>query len=358
MFRENKKIIQLCFIISIFVLIVLNIIKYSDNIISFIDKFFLILTPFVIGFWIAYIFNPVVLFLEEKLKFKKSIAILSIYTIVLTVLILFFSFLVPQLLEGSFQMTSEVSKWINKFNFNSISQKDIPFYDVLNENLKSIMIKASEIINNFVTNLSFMLVSITSIFFNFVLGIIISIYMLIEKNTLKNLFINILKTFLGKEKTSKTTNFAKEVNLIFSKFLTGLIVEAIIVGALAFVLLSILGIKYSYILAFIIMFTNVIPYFGPFIGAIPAIIVSLTQSFDKSIWCAILILILQQFDGNFIGPKIMGNYIGLSPIWIILSITIGGGFFGLNGMILAIPFAAIIKILFQKLMIKKQEKNN
>ncbi len=127
-------------------------------------------------------------------------------------------------------------------------------------------------------------------------------------------------------------------------------------GCLAFIGLSILNVRYALVLAVIICFTNVIPYIGPFIGAVPAVVATLTYDPAKAFWVLIFILVLQQFDGNLIGPRVMGNYIGLAPIWIILSITIGGGFAGILGIILAIPTGAILKIVFTELVEKQESK--
>jgi predicted PurR-regulated permease PerM len=113
-----------------------------------------------------------------------------------------------------------------------------------------------------------------------------------------------------------------------------------------------MGVRYAPILGLIICLTNMIPYFGAFIGAVPAVLATLMYDPIKAIWVAVFIIVLQQVDGNVIGPRVMGNYIGLEPIWIIFAIAFGGGFGGLLGMILAIPLGAVVKIIITRLVTK------
>ena len=150
----------------------------------------------------------------------------------------------------------------------------------------------------------------------------------------------------------------KECNTIFSSFIIGKSLDSLIIGIICFILMTILKLPYSVLLSVIVGITNMIPYFGPFIGAIPGVVLFLVISPIKSIIFAVMILALQQFDGLYLGPKILGNSTGLKPLWVIFGITVGGAYAGVLGMFLGVPVVGVIAHLLNKSITSRLEKKN
>ncbi len=356
MFKEKKGFIEYLVLFFTGVLITAMLIMRSETIVASVLKIFTILTPFYVAFGIAYILNHPINAIQERLKIKRAFAILVTYLGLVILVALFGRLLLPQLISSTVSLASELTTGASHIG-PTLSQLDFgPLQQMVTDNLARI----TEYMGNFTTflldNLTNFFATVTSTVMNMVFGIIISIYMLLERDNMKKLFGKLTRTLLKPEHAEPFIDFAKEANNIFGHYITGLIVEAFIIGCLAFLGLSLLGVRYAIVLALIIMLTNVIPYVGPFIGAVPAIVTTLLYDPMLALWVALFIVVLQQVDGNFIGPKVMGNFIGLSPIWIILSITIGGGYGGLMGILLAIPTGAMLKIILGKLLQRLEEK--
>lgn len=351
MIKNNKKFIEKYAIVLIGLLILGFMYMNIDSISSGFSKLFSILKPFFIAFFIAYIFNTVVVFLKERLKIKNGIAILIVYGFFVVIMVFIVIIVIPIVVQSIVQIINEMPDYADNL-IQIMKSMDI---NILNEIEKYVdknsigsLQRISKALNYFLNNFLIFITNIGSAVVTISFSLIISVYMLIEKESLKSLGYKILKKMLNEEKSVEFIKFSKKANIIFSNFLTGLIVQASILGILCFIGFLILKVKYALLLSVIIACTNVIPYIGPFIGAAPAVLVTLFYAPMKALWVCVLILILQQVDANIVGPKIMGNYIGLSPFWIILTIAVGGGFFGIMGMILSIPIAAIIKIILSE----------
>ncbi|WP_461205379.1 AI-2E family transporter [Clostridium sp. DL1XJH146] len=350
MFKDKRNFIEYCTIFFIGVLLTAMIIFNFQGIKNSATKFFSVLTPFYIGFGIAYILNRPVYYISRKFKINLAAIIAITYLLLMLIITLFIVKGLPMVFDNLINLVNAISisisnlpQYLDQYNLG-------PIQSIIDENISKITDYLGIISTFLLNNTMKIFVSITSTLMNVFFGVIISIYMLADKGKLKKLGDYLITALFNREKGEKISEFLKEVNNIFSHFLSGLIVEAIIVGFLAFIGFSLMGVKYAAVLGLTLCMTNVIPYIGPFLGSIPAIIATLTYNPLKAIWVAIFIIILQQFDGNFIGPKVMGNYIGLDPLLIILAITIGGAYAGVLGILLAIPTAAILKIIFNRLI--------
>ncbi len=348
MFKLEKsfisKLVAVCLAIFITAYAILQINTVNYLVLKMLD----VLKPFVIGFAIAYILNKPIMFVHNRLKLKYGFSILSIYLVLLILLATFSAFVMPTIIDSGVSLALEISKGVGVLG-NMVKNIDIkPVRTFLESNINKIAEGLTNISNFIVVNITSMFSAIAATFMNVFFGIIISIYMLIDKQKLVKLFKRTIIILFGQKRGDGLIKYFSEANLIFSSFISGLIIESLIVGIIAFIFFSLFNVKYAMILALVITFTNVIPYVGPFIGAIPAVTATLLYDPVKALWVAVFVAILQQVDANFIGPRVMGNYIGLDPIWIILSITIGGGFFGVPGILLAIPTGALIKIILSR----------
>ncbi len=200
------------------------------------------------------------------------------------------------------------------------------------------------------------LLSVSSGVFKFVMGFVISIYILKDKELFGRGFRKFFFAKFSETNAERILEFSRDSDRIFSRFLIGKFIDSVIIGIIAFVGFYLLKAPYPLLLSLIIGITNMIPYFGPFIGAVPVTVITLFFDPIRSLWVLAYIFALQQFDGFILGPKILGKSLGLSPFWIILAILIGGGLFGVIGMLIGVPIMAIFKNIIAKHIEKELSK--
>lgn len=330
--------------------------------------------PFIIGFVMAYLFNFILKFYEEivlnfkainnmKRKRKRSISILLTYITVILVSYLFVNFVFPQLLSSVVGLANDIPTYVKNVTqlFIDISEN----LDISEEYYSILVQKWDEAINyiirfatDFIPILGNAVKSTVSSIWNIVLGIIISTYLLMDKERFFGLSKKTVIALFSEKTASKIIELTHRSNIIFGKFIGGKLLDSFIIGILTFVVISIFNMPYTILIAFIIAITNVIPFFGPFIGAIPSAIIILFVSPIKALWFLLIIVIIQQIDGNIIGPKILGDSLGISAFWILFSLLITGKIFGFIGLIIGVPLFAIIYSIvkdFVESRLKKKE---
>lgn len=368
--------------ISVYALIVIccSIIFYfvASQIGSFSEKISIligILYPFIIGFAIAYLLNFILKFYEHtildnvqgssKLKkgHKRSISLILTYLTAAGIFYLFVHFIVPQLIDSIMGLVNDVPMYVDnatKF-FNDVMKETnlSPEYTALiqeqmNRYINIIMDFAKEVIPVVGNTLKM----IASSIWNIVLGIIISVYLLIDKEYFFAINRKITCALFSDKMASRIFELTHRTNEIFGKFLSGKIIDSAIIGVLSFVVFSIFKIPYTLLISVIIGVTNIIPFFGPFIGAIPSGIIILFVSPTKALIFIILVFIIQQLDGNVIGPKILGDSIGISAFWILFAILVAGKFLGIVGMIIGVPlFAIVYSVIKEDVEFRLKNKN-
>ncbi len=323
---------------------------------------FKVLLPFVVGGIMAYLFNFILVFYEEKLlrnrakteKQKRAIGIILTYATVAIILYVFATFIVPQITSSILGIANNIPVYIENTSkwFIEVNEK---FY--IPEELYQIALdKWNEAINigiSYATNLipkfAGLIRDILSSIWNVILGVIVSTYLLIEKEEFLALSRKIVTAIFSEKNSKELMRIGTMSNEIFGKFIGGKILDSMIIGLLTFVVLSIFRIPYTVLVSFIVGITNVIPFFGPFIGAIPGTIIILFESPIKSLWFIVIIIVIQQIDGNIIGPKILGDSLGISSFWILFSLLVTGKLLGLVGLIIGVPvFAILYSILKDK----------
>ena len=332
----------------------------------------LVLQPFTIGIIIAYILDFILKFFEEKvLSFKKmsklksktrrTLGLILTYITAFLLLRLFIQFVLPQLIDSIVGLLNDVPSYISNSNklINglidklNLSDKNVALInEKLNEMVDYIINLARELLpllGNFVKN-------IASSIWNIVLGIIISIYLLADKEKFIAIGRKIIWAIFPEKGADKILEIAHRSNLMFGKFLSGKILDSFIIGVLMFIILNIAKIPYALLVSVIVGITDVIPFFGPFIGAIPSFIIILFVNPIKALWFLIIVLIVQQVDGNIIGPKILGDSVGLSAFWILFAILVAGEFLGLVGMVIGVPLFAIFYSLVKEFIENKLKK--
>lgn len=316
-----------------------------------------ILIPFFWGFGIAYILNPMLVKLETKRKMKRIPAMFICYAVFFGVIGLFFTIVTPIILRNLFdiiEMLPEymdaLQSWFDNTLLNLTLIEKLKLKEYIQSNISGISTMLLEFLNLTINGVVTKVIGVTSGLLKFIVGIIVSAYVLTEKERFAKSSKKFILAMYGEVKSKKILSFFELCNQVFSNFFIGKAIDSFIIGIIAFAGFSLMKAPYSLLLSLIIGVTNMIPYFGPFIGAFPAILITLFVSPIKAFWVAVFILVLQQVDGNIIGPKILGDKVGISPFYIILSILIGGGFFGMIGMLFAVPLFKIISILIDKYM--------
>lgn len=372
-FESNKKYFTICiytlFVIAIGAIIVYLIMNLKDTkrgITHLID----VLSPFLIAFFIAFLLNPIVLklntFFQDICKLKshklcKFLSILFSYLLVLGVLTITLFYVIPQIADSISDLTKNLPAMYNGIiDYLKTLEEKFPNLDfqVIEKNITDSLPQLVNFGTNFVTKVVSVSFSIVKVLINIVLSVVISCYMLSDKKLLITNTKRFLYAVLPIQKASALCQTAKECNTIFSSFIIGKSIDSLIIGIICFILMSILQLPYSILISVVIGITNMIPYFGPFIGAIPGVLIYLFIKPVDAIIFAAMIFLLQQFDGLYLGPKILGESTGLKPLWVIFAITIGGAYFGVLGMFLGVPIIAVISYLLNKFVSQKLKKRN
>lgn len=319
-----------------------------------LGKYLSVFTPFIMGFVIAYLFNFILEFYEEKLlknlkkkNIRRLLGVLLTYITAFFMFILFLEFVFPQVLDSIIGIVNDMPVYIKEVSdyILKLEQKlDLP--DDLKKILMSKWAEFMDFMLVFGTNLlpkigNFTKTLVSSIW-NIILALIISVYLLIDKEQLLALVTKITKSLLSEERASRFVELVHRGDNIFGKFLSGKVLDSLIVGVLTFVVLSIVKMPYTSLVAFIIGVTNIIPFFGPFIGAVPSFFIIVFQSLPMALWFILIIFVIQQIDGNIIGPKILGDSLGISAFWILFSLLIAGKLFGFIGLVIGVPLFVFI----------------
>lgn len=325
-----------------------------------------ILAPFIYGIGIAYVLNSSLKFLErtvfaniQKKNIKRCLSISTTYVLLFSFLIWLISYLLPEI-RTSIVDVSEYFKTFDINTFNQMIKENIPIdnktIDELTIYMQDFLSKFLKEFPNYAKKILSSTINIASVLLNVILGIVISIYILFDKEDIAKRTKKIVCSILPKKTAFSLIDFCRKSNTTFEKFFVGKIIDSTIIGIIFFVGASLLKAPFAVLLSIIIGVTNMIPFFGPFIGAIP--VVFITLMFDianplKAVWITIFILLLQQFDGNILGPKILGDSIGVKPIGIIFSIIVGGALFGPAGMFFGVPIFAVIFSTVNNIVDKK-----
>lgn len=323
-----------------------------------VNKYLSIFQPIITGGIMAYLFNFILEFFEKWIlsklfsvdKNKKLIRIIGIiltYLVVALLFYLFLKFVLPQLISSIMGLVNDIPGYFtaitNKINeITSDFYIDEAYYDIIlskwNEFVEYIIGFATDL----VPKLGNLTKTIISSIWNIVLGIIVSIYLLLDKERFKALSKKIVVSIFSEKNANRIMELVRRIDHIFGRFLSGKILDSIIIGILTFIVLKIVNMPYVLLVSFIVGISNIIPFFGPFIGAIPSFFIIFFVSPVKGFWFLVIILIIQQIDGNIIGPKILGDSLGISAFWILFSLLVAGKLFGLVGMVVGVPLFVFI----------------
>lgn len=349
------------------------IVKNLSNILDGISVFTGMMTPFIYGFVIAYLLKNPMKYIEKiygKLiknpKRKKLIRGLSLATTMLLAILLllgFISIIVPQLADSVTIFVNNLPDYME--NGNRLLKDTIQKVHVDSEIIKQIfevwkvlVSKTSEIVSNMLPYAINGVLAFSGKVVNIVVGIVVAIYFLAGKEK----FTAQIKKITIAVFSDKTSNYmiekSKMINTVFSKYISGQLTDAAVLGIICFISMSIFKMPYALLVSMIVTVTNIIPIIGPFIGAVPSVFIISMVSGPKALGFAALILVLQQIDGNILVPKIVGDSTGLSGFWVFLAIFIGGGLFGITGVILGVPTMAVSYSIIKEIVEHRLESKN
>ena len=380
-FKEQViKSMAMFFVVAACILFYFALLRLSE--ISYAVKSFLsVAKPIIYGLAIAYLLNPIVKVIDSKLvpffekkcpkmkrkeTFSRGVGILVSLVLLVAVIVALLNMMIPQLYTSIRDMIVNVPSQMNRF-ISELSEMNTENSTIGNI-VESVMKEATTFvqnwmrtdllgrINDFMSGLTVGVLNFMREIMNILIGLIVSVYVLFSKEKFSKQSKKITYAIFKPSNANMILHLTIKSNEIFGGFIIGKIIDSAIIGVLCFAGLSILNMPYAMLVSVIVGVTNVIPFFGPYIGAIPSAILILLAEPKMGIYFIIFIIALQQFDGNVLGPKILGDSTGLSAFWVVFSILIGGGLFGVPGMILGVPTFAVVYYIVGMLVNNKLEK--
>ncbi len=361
------------------------ILFHRSNFMGGIDKFITIAMPIIDGFVLAYLFTPILNMVEKKAlnpickkaglsmtaKVKKRVragAILATLAIVILIAYELFALIIPEVVRSVQSIIFQFPTYVNNLsNWALLLLKDNPdLEDTVNALINQYSAKILEYVNTnllphfneILKTVSLSVIGVFKALWNLVIGLIISVYLLGSKERFAGQAKKMVYAMFDRKAGNELISDFRFIHGTFIGFLGGKIIDSIIIGIICFICTSIIGTPYSILVSVIIGVTNIIPFFGPWIGGIPSALLVLMVDPRQALYFAILIIVIQQFDGNILGPKILGDSTGLSSFWVIFSITIFGGLFGVLGMIVGVPIFAVFYAGVKSLVNRHLRKKN
>lgn len=330
-------------------------------------KIFDVAKPVIYGLVIAYLLNPLVKIIEscfypvmedrllskEKAKkISRGLGIFLALTLTVIVLVMLLNMVIPELYRSVRDMVStlpgQIREWVDKLDQMQTDETTTGIFiknalnegaDMLQNWLRTDLLRQTNVL---MSSLTVGVFNILQGIMNVLIGVIVSVYVLFSRELFLAQSKKCIYALFSPKHANIFLHLTRKSNEIFGGFIIGKIIDSLIIGILCFIGLSILNMPYTVLVSVIVGVTNVIPFFGPYIGAIPSAVLIILNDPIKGLYFIVFILVLQQLDGNVIGPKILGDSTGLSAFWVVFSILLGGGLFGFVGMVMGVPTFAVI----------------
>ncbi len=334
---------------------------------AFIGKIMAVFSPFIYGFIIAYLVNPIMKKCEKHIllfpesfkwgdKLRRPLSVTMGMIVFLLILSIVVGLVIPQVANSFKDLQAKISDYVAAAQkladdfirdfplFNGQYENLSEFLDVneISTDLQTIIAKFSNLLGSAADYVISYGAKFVVEVKNLLIGFIAAVYMLLAKERLVSKLKKFLAAFLSRRHYVNLIYLLRFTDKTVGGFIYGKIIDSIIIGILTFLIMSITKMPFPLLISVIVGITNIIPFFGPFIGAVPSAFIVFIADPGMTLWFLLMILIIQQLDGNIIGPRILGESTGLTSLAVLVSITIAGGFFGFAGMILGVPAAAVI----------------
>ncbi|MBQ5320648.1 MAG: AI-2E family transporter [Oscillospiraceae bacterium] len=330
-----------------------------------------VLSPFIIGFVLAYLLLPIVNFFEKicfekikpmktKRKLNRVLSVVISYLLLIAFLVLFAYVVVPELYSSLLEILSNldnyaesVTAWMqNMFDSNPalikiVDEAAVYMTDISETIIEAVLPYLGGVATGVVVGVK-----------NIVVGLIVAFYMLLRHEMFTAQIKKITYAIFSSKTAERMVEVTNLTNKAFSGYVSGQLIDSVMIAIITYLVMLIFGWPYPMLIAVIIGVTNILPFFGPFIGGIPSFIIILLINPWQAISFGIFIIILQQIDGNIIAPRILSKSVGMSAIWVVFAIIVGGGLFGFIGMVLGVPMFSVIYTLFKEFISKRLEKKN
>lgn len=340
-----------------------------------VKAFIGMLSPFIVGMIIAYLMNFLLQFFENSLfpklglsnRLKKrglrNLAMAISYLLIILATIAFINNILPSSINSITKLVNntpayarQTTEWLTK-TIDGLELNE-EFDQRLKGVTQSFLNNLQQFLAGLIPKMGNFLRGLMSGVTNLVLGFIISIYVLVDKEKFRAQSKMMAYSLLPTKVANTIISLFARINHLMKRYLAGQVLEATIVGIAFLVVLMIMKVEYAGLMAFILGFTNMIPWIGPWIGSIPAGIIILFQSPIKTVWFAIAVLVIQQIDGNILAPRIHGDSMGVSAFWILFALLIGGAMFGVPGMLIGVPFFVLIYSIVREFVQDQLSKKN
>jgi len=358
----NRQLIWKLSVIGLILLVLWRVISEPDTISRVLQYTFQLLTPIIMGIAIALLLNTVLSYIEERFHLKRYQGLLIVYITFIGLLAISVVTLFPRIYSSLASLIEELPVYIRQIDaflgevnnylkdYNATIAKAIDF--------AQFEARYSGWVETAVLSSVSYVSSFTMTLINFLIGIVISIYLLKDKEVFARMFKRLLYALLPVGTAKTTIDIFQEMDYIFKRYIIGKSLDCLIIGVLAVIGLLIIGAPYALLLGVIVGVLNFIPYVGPLLGMIPAFIITYFYDPFTAVLVLLFIFLLQQFDGLWLGPKILGDSVGITPFWVITSIIIGGSLFGLIGMFVSVPITAMIQVVLSRLIDYRLNRKN
>jgi predicted PurR-regulated permease PerM len=369
-FKEQKNTVSLT-ISLIIVLLTYFAINNLPGILDFVQSIIDLLLPFIVGFAIAFLITPLMFWFENRIlkkakisnRTKRKLSAIFSFTTSMVIFGVFIATIVPQVLSSIGQLSillpdyvasaqQFLTQWFLGLNLGE--EVLILLIDTGNELLKNLAQITRDIIP-VILNFSWTFVNVLV---RIIIGFIVSIYILFDRERFTLQFRKLTYAIFSKSQAERLFEISRLTARMFNSFIIGKTIDSIIVGIICYIAMLLFGWPYPVLISLIIGVTNMIPVFGPFIGAIPALFLLFIVDPSAALWFTLFIIILQQIDGNIIGPIILQDSMGLPSLWIMFAIILGGGFFGLIGMFLGVPVFAVVYVIIKEIVNQRLKDKN
>lgn len=338
---------------------------------QFLNQIVSILFPFLAGFSIAFLLTPIVNRAEQKwlaktklsASLKRKIAVFIGILFMILILIGFMAILIPQLWVSVNSLSMQLTSYLSKANelIQSIMM-ELGFagnwFTVLFSSGEKMVQGILDMLSNYLPRIIGYSWYFLRLGFDFVIAVIIAVYILVDKERFTYQFKKLFYAILPQRKVEMLIDISRLTSKMFNSFIIGKLIDSLIIGIICFVGMLVMRLPFAVLISFIVGLTNMIPVFGPFIGAVPGIFILFIVDPILSLIFAVFVLLLQQFDGNILGPLILGDTMGLPSLWVMFAIIVGGGFFGVLGMFLGVPIFAVFYVIVKSIVTQKLTKKN
>lgn len=379
-FKSNQKYNTIAIysvaVFTICLILVAVVFKYSSfsKYVGIVAEVF---APIIWGIVITFLLNPVMMFFERHIgkvlnrkkphpKLLRFISVILSLALLLTIIASLVANIIPQIIESVKSIFTNMDSYLD--SGQQWVDKRIEENDFLKSIVEGEIISIRHYIVDFVSKWQKKIdllpsiaergISILTALKDFILGLILAVYMLLSKETFFSQGKKMMYALMPVDRCNTFIRIMRRVNRIFTRYLSGMLLDSFIVGLITFAVLTFAGIPYVVLISLIIGVTNMIPFFGPFIGAVPSALLIFFVKPEMTIFFVIFIVILQQLDGNFLAPAILGDSLGISPFWIVVALLISGGLFGFIGMVMAVPVFAVFYALAKEIAESKLRKKS